>query len=327
MTAPEASVSVVIPTRDRLPLLVQTLHTVLSQNLDIEVIVVDEASSDGTAEWLAALGDPRVGTVRHDRAQGLPAARNAGLAAAAGRWVAFVDDDDLWAPDKLAAQLTAADEEGAPWAYAGSVDVTGEPAPLRVTIPQPDAWQRLPWLNVVPGGGSNAVVERAALAAVGGFDTTLPTAEDWDMWIRLGQLARPAVVERPLTAYRVHPGNMSKSIDGMLRGIGELDRRYRHLRGGEALDWDDTYRWLGREALRSGDRRAAVELAARGLRRGHPGSLRRMARALTPVRSRAPVTTRGPATSLLDRVRPRSVVPWPPDTEDWVRAAMRVTVT
>lgn len=320
------SVSVVIPTRNRLPLLAQTLHTVLAQDADIEVIAVDDGSTDGTPEWLAAHRDPRVATVRHAEARGLPAARNAGLAAAAGDWVAFVDDDDLWLPDKLTTQVAAARLLDTPWVYAGSLDITGEPTLLRVTEPQEAEWERLPWINVVPGGGSNVIGARAAFEAVGGFDTSLPAAEDWDMWIRLSQLARPAVVARPLTAYRMHPGNMSKKIGAMLRGIEEVDRRYRHLRGGQPLVWVDAYRWLGREALRSGDRRAAFRLAVASLGAGDSGGVRRIVRSLTPVVPREPLSEPSAPTSLIDRVRPRPVVPWPPETEAWVRESLEVGV-
>jgi hypothetical protein len=193
MTAPV--VSVVIPTRNRLSLLAQTLHTVLAQAVELEVIVVDEGSSDATPGWLARQGDPRVRTIRHDEPHGLPAARNAGAAQARGRWVAFVDDDDLWLPDKLEAQLATADEHGRVWAYGGALDVTSEPHLLRVVTPG-DA-DDLPWRNVVPGGGSNVVVQREALEAAGLFDESLRKVEDWDLWIRLGQLSPPAVTRTP----------------------------------------------------------------------------------------------------------------------------------
>src|SRR5947209_3023883 len=99
-------VTVVIPTHNRRARLAVTLRTALEQvDVDHEVVVIDEASSDGTADFLAAVHDRRVRVVRHEPAQGLPAARNAGIAVAQGRWVAFLDDDDLWAPDKLASQL------------------------------------------------------------------------------------------------------------------------------------------------------------------------------------------------------------------------------
>jgi glycosyltransferase involved in cell wall biosynthesis len=322
------AVSVVIPTRDRLEMLAQTVHTVLAQEVELEVVVVDEASSDGTAEWLRALAgrDPRVRAIRHERPHGLPAARNAGFAASSSPWVAFVDDDDLWSPDKLRRLLAAAEERGASWAYGGCLDITSDPVLLRVTSPSASDWERLPWVNVVPGGGSNVVGRRQAFEAAGGFDTALPTSEDWDMWIRLAQLGAPAVVPAPLTAYRLHPGNMSKKTTAMIRGIAELDSRYRDLRGGSPLDWDDAYRWLGRDALRSGNRSTALRIAFAGLRSGHPGAGRRLARAVVPVRPRPPLGT-GDARSLLDRWRPRPVVAWPPGAEAWVRDALQTGVT
>ena len=102
-------VSVVIPTRDRSRLLGLTLHSVLWQRgVVVVVVVVDDGSTDDTAQTVAGLADPRVRLVRHDTAQGVSAARNRGITEAHGRWVAFLDDDDLWAPDKLACQLQAA---------------------------------------------------------------------------------------------------------------------------------------------------------------------------------------------------------------------------
>jgi glycosyltransferase involved in cell wall biosynthesis len=321
MTAPV--VSVVIPTRNRLSLLAQTLHTVLAQAVELEVIVVDEGSSDATPGWLARQGDPRVRTIRHDEPHGLPAARNAGAAQARGRWVAFVDDDDLWLPDKLEAQLATADEHGRVWAYGGALDVTSEPHLLRVVTPG-DA-DDLPWRNVVPGGGSNVVVQREALEAAGLFDESLRKVEDWDLWIRLGQLSPPAVTPDPVVAYRIHAGNMSRNVEEMVASIAVLDRRYRHLRQGGGLDWDDVYRWMGAAALRAGDRRAARRLATAARRAGHQGAMRRYLRASLPLAVRPPVSQPPVHPTLLDRLRPRAVVPWPPGTEDWLRATLQVT--
>ncbi len=319
-----ASVSVVIPTHNRLHLLAQTLHTVLAQDVDLEVIVVDEASSDGTAEWLAGLRDRRVATVRHDEPRGLPTARNVGLSASQGDWVAFVDDDDLWLPDKLAAQLEAARQTGFRWAYGGALDITSEPRLLRVTLPTAAGSARLPWVNAVPGGGSNVVAERKLLEEAGGFDAGLSSAEDWDMWIRLWQLGAPAVVPVPVLAYRIHPGNMSRKVDDMLAAVEVLDRRYRGDRGGEGLDWDDAFRWIGASALRAGDMAAARRVAFAAMRARHPGSWRRLSRALVPLAPRQPVAEADERRTVLDRIRPRAVVPWWPGTESWIRETLQV---
>ena len=94
-----AEVTVVIPTHNRRALLARTLHSVLAQrHVDLAVVVVDDGGSDGTAKALDDLNDTRVTVVRHDRPRGVSAARNSGIAKAVTPWLAFVDDDDLWAP-------------------------------------------------------------------------------------------------------------------------------------------------------------------------------------------------------------------------------------
>src|SRR5450759_4612848 len=103
-----AEVTVIIPTRNRRHLLFRTLHSVLAQRaVSQSVVIVDDGGHDGTDKSLRALSDPRVQVVRHETRRGVSEARNTGLALAKTPWVAFVDDDDLWAPDKLPAQLGA----------------------------------------------------------------------------------------------------------------------------------------------------------------------------------------------------------------------------
>src|SRR5688500_17265462 len=115
-------ISVVVPTRNRSALLSTTLRSVLTQRgVDFEVLVVDEASTDDTLQVVDRFRDPRIRVIRHATAQGVSAARNRGVAEARGVWIAFLDDDDLWAPAKLALQLRAARESEAPWSYVGEV--------------------------------------------------------------------------------------------------------------------------------------------------------------------------------------------------------------
>jgi len=117
-------VTVVIPTCGRLDMLSCSVGAALGQQgVEVEVVVVDDASEDDTASWAAAVGDPRLRLVRHASRQGVGAARNSGIAAARGPWVAFLDDDDVWAPDKVNRQLAAAAESGCRWIYTGEVHV------------------------------------------------------------------------------------------------------------------------------------------------------------------------------------------------------------
>ena len=106
-------VSVVIPTRNRAGMIAAAVGEALGQvGVEVEAIVVDDASTDATADALAAIADPRLRIVRRSERGRLAAARNSGIEAARGEWVAFLDDDDLWSPDSSAFLLPVRDEAG-----------------------------------------------------------------------------------------------------------------------------------------------------------------------------------------------------------------------
>ena len=120
------TVSVVIPTHNRRKLVLRTIHSVLAQeSLDFEVLVVDDGSTDGTTDAIRLLNDPRVTVLRNDQPIRVAAARNMGADAATGAWIALLDDDDLWSPQKLRLQLAAAEDTGRSWVYAGVVEIDG----------------------------------------------------------------------------------------------------------------------------------------------------------------------------------------------------------
>jgi glycosyltransferase involved in cell wall biosynthesis len=257
-------VSVVVPTHDRSRLLALTLRSILWQrDVDLEVIVVDDGSRDDPAAVVAGLGDARVRLVRHARPLGVSAARNRGIAEARGDWVGFCDDDDLWSPDKLNQQLQVAAATGRTWVCTGHVNITPS---LRVVgggpAPPPDEILRLlPYRNVVPGGGSAVIVRNDTLRLVGGFDDRLHNTEDWELWLRLAGHGPPAVVDRPLVAYRLHAGNASLDDAVMLRDVEVIEDAHRIRVSRAAL-----YRYLGWWALRTGRHRSALGHFLRALR-------------------------------------------------------------
>jgi glycosyltransferase involved in cell wall biosynthesis len=273
LTRPAATV--VIPTCDRPHLLALTLRTVLGQrDVDIELVVVDDSEGPETAAVVDAVGDRRVRLVRNRGPRGECGARNCGVAEAQREWVAFCDDDDLWAPGKLAAQLSAALEEGAAWVYAGAVSVDLNLRVLSASPPpSPDQVLRdLRRRNPLPAGSSNVVVHADALARAGPFDPGLRRAGDWDMWLRVARTAgRPAWVCRPLVAYRLHALNIPGDLGSIVSEPRRLARRY-----GIHVDLAAMHRRAAWTALRAGRRGPAIVHYAGAAARGDVRSLARM---------------------------------------------------
>jgi glycosyltransferase involved in cell wall biosynthesis len=270
-------VSVIIPTRNRAHLLHRTLESVLKQSTEnLEVIVVDDGSTDGSGALAAAM-DPRVSVLRNPEPAGVSVARNRGIASASGEWIAFCDDDDLWAPNKLQEQLTAADAAGANWVYAGDVNVDDQ---LRVLSggPPPDpaaVMALLPRSNPLASGGSNVVVRSNILAEVGGFDPALRRTEDWDLWIRVARKGPPAYVRKPLVAYRFHSGNVVWDPREMVDEARGIAARY-----GIPVDVLSMHRRAAWAALRGGRRLIAVRHYALAVAGGDLRSVGRAAVAL-----------------------------------------------
>ena len=256
--------------------------------------MVDEASTDDSADLIAGFSDPRVRVVRHETPRGVARARNRGWQEATGDWIAFVDDDDLWAPDKLAAQLAAARETGRDWAYVGVVNIDENDRVISgVPPPSPErVVEYLPTYNAVPGGGSNVIARRILLDLVGPFDTRHINTEDWEMWLRLAKRQPPAWVPRPLLAYRVHRGNASLRLDAILGGAALIEETH-----GGPVDYGLLYCWFAESSLRLGRRQEALRYFARAAARGQArrvadelGAIarRRIARVLRRVGPGAP---------------------------------------
>ena len=260
-------VSVVIPTHNRSALLSRTLRSALRQErVDFEVIVVDEASSDDTPALLSALDDHRVRVLRHEIPRGLSAARNHGAEHARAEWLAFLDDDDLWAPDKLFRQVSAARETGRDWAYTGSVNIANGRIVRSTPAPsEEEVVATLPRFPILPGGGSNVIVRRETFTQVGPFDTRLVCGgEDWELWIRLAKHSWPAGVREPLMAKRIHSSNMFAETDRIVRATTVIQTLH-----DTPIDWGRMYQWLAERYLREGRWLTALSTSTKAAAHGH----------------------------------------------------------
>jgi glycosyltransferase involved in cell wall biosynthesis len=312
------SVSVVIPSRADARHLRSAVGSALRQSCDLEVLVVLSDPEAATAATLArSWPDPRVRLVVPDGPAGVADARNLGVRHARGGVIAFLDASDVWFANKLELQLAALEAARSSWGF-GSALLFSADRTLEALLPAapPDAVvEQLPSVNTVPGGGSNVIVTRGALEAVGGFDPAVPHLEDWDLWIRLAQHDHPAVIDETVVASRHGAAVGHRELTELLAAAGTLDERYRALRGGRSLDWADLHRWLCHDALRLGPRTVALRLALRALRWRDPGAVDLALRSMLPVRRRPPVRSAEEVNRWIDRRFPPRVVPWPAGTE------------
>jgi glycosyltransferase involved in cell wall biosynthesis len=225
-------VSVVIPSYNHAEYVTEAVESALRQTSEkLEVIVIDDGSTDDTPIRL----EPYRGRIRYIRQEnrGLPAARNVGIRHANGEWVAFLDADDLWHPQKTEAQLGAI-------ARTPDAAVVGSPETALV----PDELPRNPSLKLLgvrdflvstPITASSTMVRRSCLEEVGLFDESLTSGEDRDMWLRLAARFAVYQVASPCWWYRHHEGQMSQNASRMFDNARRvLDKFFRvHSEYGE----------------------------------------------------------------------------------------------
>ncbi len=212
-------VSVVIPTFDRRLMLPQALDSVIAQSrAPCEIIVVDDGSTDGTAEMMAA-DYADVCCLRQPR-RGVSTARNAGIQRAQGEWVAFLDSDDAWKPNKLERQLAAlAAHPDQRLCHTDEIWVRGG---VRVNPKRKHAKRGgmifeacLPLCCISP---SSVMIHRTVFDAVGAFDENLPACEDYDLWLRICSRFPVLFLDEPLVIkHGGHDDQLSRAHFGMDR--------------------------------------------------------------------------------------------------------------
>jgi hypothetical protein len=249
--------SVIIPTFNRATLVLEAVHSVLAQTYDnFELIVVDDGSTDDTVERLRRIADRRLSvvTVPHG---GVSAARNAGLAVASGALVSFLDSDDLWLPDKLAAEvdvLRRHPEVGVVFgdlekydggrhvaSFMRSTDVFSKRLPrarsdaLFVLSPRQ---MFLCLLQEVPVKTPAMTVRRDVLEVAGRFDERWTSSEDWELLLRLARITAFGYIDRPLAVIRVSPDSLHRLDQerGDRAMLDLLTERRRHAADAEARE-------------------------------------------------------------------------------------------
>lgn len=226
-----ATVSVIIPTHNRAALVGRAVRSALHQShRDLEVIVVDDGSTDDTPSVIAGFADTRVRYIVHTMNKGGGAARNSGIEAADGEYIAFLDSDDEWLPDKLERQIAAFQQSDAAVAaiYTGFavIDAAGRVTAVRIPRHRGVILSEL-WCANIVRTVSTVVVRRAALRRVGGFDPTLPACQDWDLWLRLAHVYRFDFLPEVLVRYHASSfGRITHNAQAVVDGHVRIAEKY-----------------------------------------------------------------------------------------------------
>ncbi|HAJ60096.1 MAG TPA: glycosyl transferase family A [Cyanobacteria bacterium UBA8543] len=223
-------ISVIIPVYNGEKTIKETIESVLNQTFtNFEIIVINDGSKDATIQIVESIQDPRIKLFSYPNA-GQAASRNRGISKAVGEFIAFLDADDLWTPDKLEAQLKALQENpqaAVAYSWTDFIDESGKflrpGAYMSVTG---DVYKHLLVVNFLENG-SNPLIRASALREVGNFDESLSNAHDWDMWLRLAARYHFVAVSSIQILYRVSSTSMSSNVLGMQKSsLRVIERAY-----------------------------------------------------------------------------------------------------
>ncbi|GBE39173.1 MAG TPA: glycosyltransferase [Nitrospirae bacterium] len=223
-------VSVIIPTYNRAVQAAKAIRSVLDQTYrDLEVIVVDDCSSDDTEEAVKRLNDNRIVYIRHDINKGGAAARNTGIRLAKGEFIAFQDSDDEWMPEKLEKQMQVFENSPPDTGvvYTGFWRVENS---KRTYIPYP-------WVTRKEGAiheellKGNFITTQAALVKkecfdkAGMFDDSLPRLQDWELWLRISKYYGFKCVDEPLLVVYYSGGSITSDKQALIKAAGIISAK------------------------------------------------------------------------------------------------------
>jgi len=237
-------VSVILPTYNRAHMITEAIDSVLSQTFeDFELIVVDNYSTDNTESVVKSYRDNRIRYFKHRNHGLVSVSRNYGIEKSSGEYIAFLDDDDLWLPEKLEKQLKILDsnkELGLVYSdyyfIESNGNLIGETCFRSLKPFRGNVFNELMVGNFIPQ--LTVLVRREVLDMVGGFNLRYKIAQDYDLWLRIAEQYPLDFTEEPLAKYRTHGGNISRNqelavgeqiqlVEYWLVKKGDLKREFR----------------------------------------------------------------------------------------------------
>lgn len=251
------TVSVVVPVYNGEVTLAKTLGSILNQTFrDLEVVVIDDGSTDNTLAVVSGFEDPRIKAFSYENG-GLPVARNRGIERATGEFISFIDADDLWSVDKIERQIEALNHHpraGVAYSWTAFVDEQGEYLYVReASHLEGNVYPYLLVRNFI-SNGSNILVRRSVIDAVGLFDPQLRSVEDWEYYLRLAAHCHFAVVKQHQIFYRKSSRSMATNIPVMeAAALSVIERSFAkapaHLQELKAKSLSNLYRYLAKQCI------------------------------------------------------------------------------
>ena len=246
-TAPIASI--IIPTYNRAGLLPNAIRSVLRQTFqDFELIIVDDGSSDNTEEVVAMVHNHKIKYIRHESNKGGSAARNTGIMSAQGKYIGFLDDDDEWYSEKLQKQINKfrvlTDDFGLVYTgFSFTSMESGEVSHPVIPSLKGHLFSNLLKNNIL--GSPTPLIKKVCFEKAGYFDETLPSIQDWDMWIRISKFYYFDFVPEILAKHYIHGNQISANLSTKIKGREILVRKYHQDLSGYPLTYSNHLRQLG----------------------------------------------------------------------------------
>lgn len=236
MTNSSPLVSIILPTYNGAPFLPESVESILAQTYNpYEVIIVDDGSTDNTKEVLKPFAQ-KIRYINLEQNKGLPVARNTGIRLAQGEYIAFIDADDLWLPEKLQTNVEYFGRHpDVGMVYSGHTNIDEKGRTLNGGVKK-----RLPSGKIffqlyseqnfiIP---SSVVVRKEVFETTGLFDEQLVNCQDWDMWLRIAFYFKIEGINEPLVKYRHNPHSLSKNRNNVLKYQKlVIDKTYHAFKG------------------------------------------------------------------------------------------------
>jgi len=228
-------VCVIIPTYNRADFLYSAINSVLHQTYqDFEIIIVDDASKDNTQEIISRFHDKRIKYLNHESNKGEAAARNSGILYSNSQYIAFLDDDDEWFPEKLRLQVDILEKSMSKvgLVYSGYVVIDRNTQKIlhkRIPMQRGPVYEDMLYRNFI-GAPSTVILRRECIERIGLFDENIAYGLDHDLWIRIAQYYDFDYVKECLAIYFIHENRLSDNPDIRLKGLEDMIRKYgRHI--------------------------------------------------------------------------------------------------